>query len=99
MPPYDRYPPAEFLLRDWLAIDRTLLAAERTLLSWLRTALGLGLGGITLARLFPDDAAVLLAAGVGVVTGVASGVAGAVRYVRLRRRFAALADTAERAPR
>lgn len=98
MPPYDRYPPGDFLLRDWLAIDRTLLAAERTLLSWLRTALGLGLGGVTLARLFPDDPTMLVAAGLAIATGVVSSVAGAVRYLRIHRRFAALSRAEKEGP-
>jgi putative membrane protein len=36
------------ILRDYLALERTRLANERTLLSYIRTALYLILGGITI---------------------------------------------------
>jgi putative membrane protein len=35
-PPYDRFKNNELILRDELAVDRTLLANERTLLAYLR---------------------------------------------------------------
>lgn len=47
-----RFPASDFILRDWLALDRTILANERTLLSFTRTALVLILAGMTLIRFF-----------------------------------------------
>jgi len=38
------------MLRDDLAIDRTLLANERTLLAYLRTALALVIAGLTIVH-------------------------------------------------
>ena len=43
------------ILRDHLAIDRTILANERTILAYLRTALMLFVTGVTLIKLFTDD--------------------------------------------
>ena len=45
--PYGGFRLPELILRDRLAIDRTVLANERTLLAYIRTALTLFLVGIT----------------------------------------------------
>lgn len=45
--PYKRFNPEELVLRDELAIDRTLLANERTLLAYLRSGVALILAGVT----------------------------------------------------
>ena len=49
--PYRGVRPPELILRDKLAIDRTVLANERTLLAYVRTALTLFLVGISLVHL------------------------------------------------
>ena len=46
--PYSRFEVAELILRDELAIDRTLLANERTLLSYLRSGIALFIAGISI---------------------------------------------------
>jgi Predicted membrane protein len=50
--PYEKFLSRDFILRDWLAVDRTILANERTLLSYTRTALTLILAGLTFIRFF-----------------------------------------------
>jgi len=45
--PYQRFKDDELILRDELAVDRTLLANERTLLSYLRGGIALMLAGGT----------------------------------------------------
>ena len=45
--PYARFARKELILRDELAIDRTVLANERTLLAYVRTALTLLIVGVT----------------------------------------------------
>ncbi len=40
------------ILRDYLAVDRTILANERTLLAWLRTSFNLVLAGISVMKIF-----------------------------------------------
>lgn len=45
--PYGKFKPADLILRDELAIDRTHLANERTLLSYLRAGVALLLAGAT----------------------------------------------------
>jgi len=50
--PYDNFKPREFIVRDWLALDRTTLANERTFLAYSRTALTLVIAGLTFVRFF-----------------------------------------------
>ena len=45
--PYGRFDPAELILRDELALDRTILANERTYLAYVRTAIALILAGVS----------------------------------------------------
>lgn len=50
-PPYAGLSPDELILRDRLAIDRTVLANERTLLAYARTSLALLIAGLSLVHL------------------------------------------------
>jgi len=50
--PYERFLRAELILRDELAVDRTLLANERTLMAYLRSALTLFIAGVTFVHFF-----------------------------------------------
>ena len=45
---YSKFSTTELILRDQLAIDRTLLANERTLLSYLRSGVALFIAGISI---------------------------------------------------
>jgi putative membrane protein len=56
--PYENFSAHEFILRDWLALDRTVLANERTFLAYGRTSLGLFLTGVTLIKVFKSDFAI-----------------------------------------
>jgi putative membrane protein len=46
--PYDRFEQSELILRDELAIDRTLLSNERTLLAYLRSAAAMMIAGVSI---------------------------------------------------
>ncbi len=46
--PYLRFNGTQLILRDELAIDRTLLANERTLLAYLRSAAALIIAGVSI---------------------------------------------------
>lgn len=54
---YNKHPTDKLILRDHLALDRTLLANERTLLAYMRTAIMLFISGITLIKLFEENIA------------------------------------------
>jgi putative membrane protein len=81
--PYAQYTASELILRDQLAIDRTILANERTLLAYIRTALALLIVSGTLFKFF--DAALAGAAGVVLAAaGFALFGIGAWRYRNVR---------------
>jgi putative membrane protein len=44
----------DMILRDYLALDRTILANKRTLLSYARTFIGLIAGGVGMVHLVAD---------------------------------------------
>ena len=46
--PYERFDSDDLILRDELAIDRTLLANERTLLAYLRSGVALLIAGVSI---------------------------------------------------
>jgi len=46
--PYSRFVRKDLILRDELALDRTLLANERTLLAYLRSGMALVIAGVTI---------------------------------------------------
>jgi len=50
--PYERFSADQLMLRDQLAMDRTVLANERTLLAYIRTGLALALGGVGSIKFF-----------------------------------------------
>lgn len=48
------------ILRDFLAVDRTVLANERTFLAYVRTALALVVAGASFVRFFDTIGAIIL---------------------------------------
>jgi len=50
--PYDSFQRRELILRDWLALDRTILANERTFLAYSRTSLTLIIAGLAFVKFF-----------------------------------------------
>ncbi len=52
--PYKQFLKDEIILRDHLALDRTILANERTLLAYIRTALAFMIAGIGILKFFQD---------------------------------------------
>ena len=75
------------LLRDYLAKDRTLLANERTFLAWVRTAIMLGVSGVTLIKLLGHEISFMI---IGVILLPAAGTAvllGYLRFLSMRRQI------------
>lgn len=50
--PYAKFQHSELILRDQLALDRTVIANERTLLSYVRTAFALVVAGVSFLQFF-----------------------------------------------
>lgn len=84
---YSEVRPEDMSLRDHLALDRTVLANERTLLSYMRTAFGFVAGGVTLVKLFPDDAILVWLGFLLVVIGGSIAILGLGRFVVVSRRL------------
>ena len=85
--PYARFQGEDLILRDELAIDRTLLANEATLLAYVRSALTLLIAGVTLIHLF--NAGTLFWLGIVCVPlGIGMGLFGAWRFRRMQNLIA-----------
>jgi putative membrane protein len=77
------------ILRDYLALDRTILANERTLLSYLRTCIGLLAAGAGLIQLI--DTPYSIVAGYALIAlSPFSAVYGIVRFRKVRRKLRTL---------
>jgi putative membrane protein len=81
---YSKYCGEDLILRDELAIDRTVLANERTLLSYLRSAVPLVIAGITIVNF--SDKGWFRAMGIACIpTGIITAVIGVARYRIMNR--------------
>ena len=85
--PYSEFDPDQLILRDYLAIDRTLLANQRTFLAYVRTTVLLAVSGVTLIKLFLHITFLL---GLGYCLLVVSGVTlvvGAINYLWMKKKI------------
>lgn len=71
-------------LRDFLAIDRTILSNQNTFLAYVRTALTLFVAGLTFIRFFDQFVIVVAIGWIFVPLGVATFFVGAIRYNKIR---------------
>lgn len=83
-PPYARFVADELILRDELAVDRTVMANERTFLSYSRTALALLLAGVTFLH-FSEAIWYSIIGAASLPVGMVIFLVGLARYRRLRR--------------
>ncbi len=79
---YEKFSKEELILRDHLAIDRTILANERTILAYVRTSLAIIAAGATLIY-FSDETIIKLLGGVLIVLGIVVLFAGTLRYRKM----------------
>lgn len=77
---------ANLIVREQLAIDRTVLANERTLLAYARTALALIAIGAT-AISFYENIWMIVMGSIGIGLGVIGGIIGGVRYRTMHKRL------------
>jgi putative membrane protein len=80
--PYADDQPCELILRDHLAIDRTILANERTFLAYTRTALTLLVVGASLIK-FSDSLTLEIIGWVSVPFAIGTFIFGVTRYRRM----------------
>jgi len=85
--PYSEFNNSNLILRDHLAIDRTLLANERTLLAYLRSGVAMVMAGFTIIHFLKEGW--FWAVGVACLPiGILTGVIGVMRYTRMNRTIA-----------
>lgn len=84
--PYNHFHPKDMILRDWLALDRTVLANMRTYLAFLRTGIALIVLGMAFVKFLGHWAYQMLGI-MFIIGGLILFVVGTVRYVRMHRRF------------
>ncbi len=90
--PFRRFAEDELTLRDYLAIDRTILANERTLLAHARTSICLLAGGVTAIQLLEETYAAALGVA-AIIAAVAVAVLGLFSYQRGRRHYKGVLET------
>ncbi|NTV06862.1 MAG: DUF202 domain-containing protein [Chlorobiaceae bacterium] len=82
--PYTKFESSELILRDELAIDRTILANERTLLSYLRSGVSLVIAGVSIMH-FSQQSWFWAVGVICIPVGVITGIFGVVRYRTINR--------------
>lgn len=70
-------------LRDYLAIDRTILSNQNTFLAYVRTALTLFVAGLTFVRFF-NEIIFEIIGWIFVPLGIVTFVIGTIRYNKIR---------------
>ncbi len=83
---YSKFDSEALILRDYLAIDRTVLANERTVLAYTRTALTLLVIGATLFHLF-DWWLFQVAGFIFGALGALIFVIGIVQFIRVKQKL------------
>jgi len=71
--PYERFKKSDLILRDELAIDRTVLANERTLLAFVRLAITLIIAGVSIVHFAMEkwfETIGILCVPIGIVVGI-----------------------------
>ena len=84
--PYERFTVEECILRDHLAMDRTMLANERTYLAYLRTALAFFVTGVSFIQFF-EEAVLVFLGWIAMPLGVAIVFVGSFRFHGMRKRL------------
>ncbi len=87
---YENFGKDELILRDKLALDRTVLANERTYLSYVRTALIFLASGITFMKFFPGEVWTRYVGLGGVLFSLSILVLGTSRFLHFGRKLAAV---------
>ncbi len=84
--PYEQFCNDRLIMRDHLAIDRTVLANERTLLAYGRTSLALILTGAAYMKFFMGRSSITVGAAL-IVMGLATAIIGGWRSAVMARRI------------
>jgi putative membrane protein len=85
--PYEKFQNEDLILRDELAIDRTILANERTLLAYLRSGVALAIAGVTIMH-FSHQGWFWIIGITCIPVGIITVIFGIVRHRRMSRSIA-----------
>lgn len=81
----------DLILRDFLALDRTILANERTLLAWIRTSLSVIVAGVGFIKFF--EMKLISTIGYGLIPlGIMICILGIYRFIKLQRKLPSAND-------
>ena len=89
---YDIKDPEAIILRDYLARDRTKLAAERTFLSYIRTALGIFSAGAAAVKFIDDSRVMYILGWIFLVISPIITVVGVYRFICTLRKINSIPD-------
>lgn len=92
--PYLRFDGKDLILRDELAIDRTLLANERTLMAYLRSGVALLIAGITIMH-FSAEGWFWMVGLACIPTGIITAAIGVARYRKMNGEIVAIRDRSQ----
>ncbi len=82
--PYEKFDSSNLILRDELAIDRTLLANERTLMAYLRSGVSLLIAGVSIIHFAQENW--FQAVGIACIpAGIITGLIGLARHRKMNR--------------
>lgn len=84
----------EMILRDFLALDRTILANKRTFLAYVRTAIGLLASGIGMVKLV-SDGIINIIGFIFIVAALPVLIIGIIDYRKMHRQLMSIGKTAE----
>lgn len=82
----------EMILRDFLALDRTILANKRTFLAYVRTAIGLLASGIGMIKLVSDGIINILGF-VFITAALPVLIVGAIEFVKMQKTLRVIGKT------
>ncbi|KPK77457.1 MAG: hypothetical protein AMJ79_03130 [Phycisphaerae bacterium SM23_30] len=92
---YSKFDTDDLILRDQLAIDRTILANERTLLAYLRSGVALLIAGVTIIHFSHESW--FWAVGIGCIpSGIITGIVGVERYRRMNKSISLIRRRSEK---
>jgi putative membrane protein len=92
--PYREIPESMLILRDKLAIDRTILANERTFLAYIRTFLTFLITGVGFIK-FIDTFAIQILGWIFAIFSVFIGIFGLLRYQKTKKKYKELVSKDE----
>ena len=81
------------ILRDYLALDRTILALERTFLAYARTALGLLSAGIACVKFVVDVPNIYILGMVLIVAAPVVFICGLIRFLKVQKRLKSIPES------